>query len=440
MPAVLSVLALLLNVQTVKADKMDLMYIKLKVDNAEPVNIAAYEANYVNNVFLSLQDMAAALSGTVAQFDFYNDDEGAFHIDTGIPYDPEHVPVLEDESGEPIEFSREKSMYLERGASWTLKNDADVTYYTYADYNIEDLYMSLLDVQLMLDLNFEYENGIYSVDTKQHFRADLEALDAQGYFDYLHGVVLGDATTGEIIFSSNADQVTSIASTTKLMTYLVVMRLIEMGKISMDDMVTISHDASRLSLSDDAVIYLYEGSQTTVEELINAMLIQSSNESALALAEYAGGSQENFVQMMNDMAFRLGMESAVFYNPHGLPEYYEGKVTTMVENRMSANDMFRLATAVVRKYPQIEEITTQKSVWLDYLWVNVSSTNSLLNNMPDLIGLKTGTTDAAGKCLVSARRVNIDGSEHILAAVVFGAEFNADRVEMSELLLKSQGY
>jgi len=300
--------------------------------------------------------------------------------------------------------------------------------------------MSLLDVQLMLDLNFEYENGIYSVDTKQHFRADLEALDAQGYFDYLHGVVLGDATTGEIIFSSNADQVTSIASTTKLMTYLVVMRLIEMGKISMDDMVTISHDASRLSLSDDAVIYLYEGSQTTVEELINAMLIQSSNESALALAEYAGGSQENFVQMMNDMAFRLGMESAVFYNPHGLPEYYEGKVTTMVENRMSANDMFRLATAVVRKYPQIEEITTQKSVWLDYLWVNVSSTNSLLNNMPDLIGLKTGTTDAAGKCLVSARRVNIDGSEHILAAVVFGAEFNADRVEMSELLLKSQGY
>ena len=253
-------------------------------------------------------------------------------------------------------------------------------------------------------------------------------------------MLLGDATTGEVIFSKYADVDTPIASTTKLMTYFIIMRMIEMGKIHLDDIVAISPEAARLSVSDDSVVYMYSGAETTVEELIDAMMVASSNESALALAVYAAGSQEEFVKMMNAMAFRLGLESAVFYNPHGLPEFFEGDMTTMVENRMSAADMFRLASAIVRKYPEVEKVATQKTIWLEYLWAELYATNTLLNNVPDLIGLKTGTTDAAGKCLVSARRVNRDGSEHILVSVVLGAEFNSDRVEMSQLLLMSQGY
>ena len=428
--------------KTANAAKADLCYLTFSIDGESTFSIPAYEMNYVNNVYLSLRELSKSLSGTSKQFLFYNNADGAFQIVTGMPYDASLEPVIETEEGEneTAEYQRPEVTYLAEGAYWTQKDGSDVVYYTYADWTIEDLYMSLLDTAMMLDLDIQYENGVYNINLDGHFSADLEELKEKGYFDYLHSALLGDATTGEILFSSNGDEAVPIASTTKLMTYFITERMIELGKIQEDDIVTISANAARLSTSDDTIIYMYEGEETTVRELLNAMLIQSSNESALALAEYVAGSQEAFVEMMNKMAFLLDMESAVFYNPHGLPEYFSGEIVTMVENKVSAEDMFKLARAILNKYPQVEEITSVKEMWLDYLYTSVYTTNSLMYNMEDVFGLKTGTTDAAGSCLISARRVTIDGEEHILTAIVMGAESNADRFEMSELLLKSVGY
>jgi len=435
-----------------EAAKMDLVYLPFQIDGGETVQIAAYESNYENNLYLSLRSLAKALSGTPGQFSFYNDADGNYQVELGAPYDASLEPKEKTETAEGEEGSAEgeeapaedtgktrdvtpaESTWLELANNWLFVNGRSVNYFTYADFTIEDLFVSLVDCQMMLDLHITWSEGIYHVKSADHFQIDLNALNQNGYFDYLHGVAVGDATTGQLFMSCHGKESVPIASTTKLMTYLVVERLCEIGRISESDIVTISANAARLSLADDGVIVLSEGQQATVRELIDAMLIVSSNESALALAEYAAGSETEFVRLMNAMAAKLGLSSAVFYNPHGLPSYYPGNVVTMVENHMSAEDMFRLARTVVLKYPGIEEITSTKEVWLEGLWATVRNTNGLLDNMPDVYVLKTGTTDAAGKCLVSSRRATVNGQEHIIIAVVLGAEFNSDRIQVSELL------
>ena len=449
---VLSLLTGIIHPFCVQAAKMDLVSLPVRVDGGPVVGLTAYESNYANNYFVSMRNLAILLTGSVSQFRFYNDEEGAYRIDLGMPYDASLEPKKAPEEGDAAEgtaavrpdekkdLTPAEITYLAYDTYW-LKVDGIGRYYnTYADYSIEDLYMSLVDVQLLLDLNIIYQDGVYNIITDQHFKINLDRLNEQGYFDYLHGVVLGDATTGEIFLSCNGDCRTPIASTTKLMTCLIAERMIELGRISMDDLVTISDNVSRVSYADDGVVGMYPGEVTTVSDLMYAMLVASSNESALAIAEYIAGSQEEFVNMMNAMAAKLGMDSAVFYNPHGLPEFLKGDATVMVENQCSAADMFKLARALLIKYPQVTEITSTQEVWLDYLWVNLYSTNNLMMNMPDVYGLKTGTTDAAGKCLISARPVNVNGEEHIIVAVVLGAEFDSDRVQVSELLQKGVTY
>ena len=443
-------------VVNVYASKMDRISVPFSIDGGAAIYLDAYEANYEGNIYLSMRSLAKALTGTAAQFRFYNDESGAYQIDKGLPYDPSLEPEIkaEKETDEPDDYAadeeeelteeekeeieaikRPETIWLAIANNWVYIDGASVNYYTYANFNNEDLYASLLDVGMMLDLNIVYSGGVYYVDTSKHFSPDLEELDNRGYFDYLHGMAVGDITTGEIFLSCHGDVSVPIASTTKLMTYLVVKRFIELGRISEDDIVTISANAARVSTADDGVVYMYEGEQTTVKELLYAMLVASSNESALALAEYTAGSETEFVRLMNKMAAMLGLDSAVFYNPHGLPDYMAGSIVSVVENHMSAEDLFKLARAVILKYPEVEEITSTREIWLDGLWVTLNNTNSLLANMPDVFGLKTGTTDAAGKCLVAARRLIMGGQEHIIVSVVLGAEFNSDRVETSQLLL-----
>ena len=425
------------------AAKMDLVSLPFSLDGGGSVMVTAYESNYANNFFVSLRSLSKLLTGTISQFGFYNDEEGAYHVDLGMSYDPAKEPKRKEEDSEeekPVDLTPPESTWLEYAANWLLKDGESVVYYTYADYSIEDLYMSLIDIQLLLDLNITYEDGIYKITTDQHFAINLDRLNEQGYFDYLHGVLLGDASTGEIFMGCHEDLPVPIASTTKLMTAMIAMRMIEIGKITPDDPVTVSANAARMSLADDSVIGMYAGEVTTVRDLLYAMLVMSSNESAEVLAEYIAGSQEEFVSMMNAMAFKLGMDTAVFYNPHGLPEYLKGDAVVMVENRASAKDMFLLSKAILQKYPEITEYTSVRNIWLDSLWVDLYTTNSLMYNMPDVFGLKTGTTDAAGKCLISSRSVTIDGREHMIVAVVLGAEFNSDRIQVSELLQKGVRY
>ncbi len=119
-------------------------------------------------------------------------------------------------------------------------------------------------------------------------------------------------TRGKFFYSSKKDSKAAIASTTKLMTYLLVMEAIDAGKISMDDIVVLSKAVEEESYSEDYVIHMHEGQKATMTDLLEAMLVPSSNEAALALAEHVAGSEAAFVKMMNARAKKMGLTTAVF--------------------------------------------------------------------------------------------------------------------------------
>ncbi len=225
--------------------------------------------------------------------------------------------------------------------------------------------------------------------------------------------IIMEASTKKVLFEKDSKTAYAPASMTKIMTMLLVMEALDNKTISLTDQVTISKNAANMGGSQ---VYLEEGSVATVEELLTAVAIGSANDAAVALAEKLGGTEENFVAMMNKRARELGCTTAVFKNPHGLDE--DGHV-------ISAYDMALIATELV-KYEDILKITgtyettlthqNGKSIWL----VN---TNSLIRFYSGLDGLKTGYTEKAGYCLTGTMKRN----DMRLITVVMGAEEKEDR-------------
>ena len=191
-----------------------------------------------------------------------------------------------------------------------------------------------------------------------------------------------------------------------------------------------------LSVSGDGVIALEAGETVTVQDLLLGSLLPSSNECTLCLAEAVAGSEEAFVQMMNQKAKELGLSQAVFFNCHGLPVYTNDPVPTKHQNRMSAEDMFQLVSYLLRVYPQVKDITSLKSASLESLEIVVNNTNPLLYNMSEVTGLKTGSTNKAGACLVTSLTADDGNMEHDLAIIVLGTEDSVERGRVSELLAR----
>ena len=202
------------------------------------------------------------------------------------------------------------------------------------------------------------------------------------------GIIM-EASTGKILFDKNMDEQKSPASMTKIMTMLLTVEAIESGKISLEDEVNISANASKMGGSQ---VYLEENSTATVEMLLKSIAIGSANDASVAVAEKIGGTESNFVNMMNKRAKELGAVNTTFKNPHGLDE--EGHLTT-------AHDLALIARELI-KHEEILKLTSTyettithkngKSLWL----VN---TNKLIKFYNGLDGLKTGFTDNAGYCL-----------------------------------------
>ena len=202
------------------------------------------------------------------------------------------------------------------------------------------------------------------------------------------GIIM-EASTGKILFDKNMDEQKSPASMTKIMTMLLTVEAIESGKISLEDEVNISANASKMGGSQ---VYLEENSTATVEMLLKSIAIGSANDASVAVAEKIGGTESNFVNMMNKRAKELGTVNTTFKNPHGLDE--EGHLTT-------AHDLALIARELI-KHEEILKLTSTyettithkngKSLWL----VN---TNKLIKFYNGLDGLKTGFTDNAGYCL-----------------------------------------
>ena len=221
---------------------------------------------------------------------------------------------------------------------------------------------------------------------------------------------LTDYLTGAVLYAKNEHERLPIASVTKIMTSLLVFEALEAGKISYEEMVTVSDHAASMGGSQ---VYLESGEQMSVKDLMKAMMISSANDATMALAEHVAGSVETFVSMMNNRAAALGMENTAFKNPHGLDE----------EGHYSCAKDVACMTRELLTHKDVSQFTT---VWMDTIRdgaFGLSNTNKLIRYYSGATGMKTGFTNAAGFCLSgTAMR---DGLH--LIAVVLGGESSNER-------------
>ena len=217
--------------------------------------------------------------------------------------------------------------------------------------------------------------------------------------------LLMEKETGTVLFAKDEHAKLEPASVTKVMTLLLTMEAIDAGQLHYDDVVTASAHACSMGGSQ---IWLKENEQMTVSDMLKAVCVVSANDCAVALAETVAGSEEAFVERMNQRAAELGMADTHFCNATGLPA--EGHVT-------SAYDIALMSRELIRNHPDIRQYTT---IWMDSLRDGASSlvnTNRLIRFYQGATGLKTGSTDSALYCLSgTAER---DGME--LIAVIMKA-------------------
>ncbi len=221
--------------------------------------------------------------------------------------------------------------------------------------------------------------------------------------------VLLEQATGEMLFAKNAHEKLPIASVTKIMTLLLVMEALDSGQMKIDETVTCSKTAASMGGSQ---IWLEEGEQMTVDELLKAAVIVSANDACAALAEHLCGTIEQFVIRMNERAKELGMQDTTFLDCSGLND----------EGVSSAHDVAVMARELM-KHKEIQKYTT---VWMDSLRGGASelvNTNKLVRHYKGATGLKTGTTAAAGHCL--AATAERDGIAFV--AVILGCETTDER-------------
>ena len=229
--------------------------------------------------------------------------------------------------------------------------------------------------------------------------------------------ILVDDDSGAVLAASDADRLWYPASLTKMMTVYLAFESIEAGRLALDETLTVSKAAAAQPPTDLGV---RAGTKLGIETAINAAILRSANDAAVALAERIGGSEAAFVTMMNAKARALGMARTVFRNASGLPD--AGQVTT-------ARDMAVLARALMRDYPQHYHFFSARD--FAYRGRRLPTINSILDLYPGADGIKTGFTCGAGYNLVAS--VERDGRR--LIGVVLGGRNRADRVEEMVQLL-----
>ena len=231
--------------------------------------------------------------------------------------------------------------------------------------------------------------------------------------------VLMEKSTGSVLFAKDEHTPREPASVTKVMTLLLTMEAIDSGLLSYDDIVTGSAHASSMGGSQ---IWLKEGEQMTVRDLLKAVCVVSGNDAAVALGEHLAGSEDAFVDRMNKRAQELGMLDTHFVNATGLPA--AGHVT-------SAHDIAVMSRELILNHPDLRQFTT---IWMDSLRDGESmlvNTNKLIRFYDGATGLKTGSTDSAGYCLsATAERGGME-----LIAVVMNGKTSDERFADARALL-----
>lgn len=250
---------------------------------------------------------------------------------------------------------------------------------------------------------------------------DVEnAVDTNSLEISAKSAILMDAETGMVLYAKNSTEALPPASVTKIMTLLLVAEAIRDGNIALSDKVYVSANAASMGGSQ---IFIKEGEEFTVEELLKSTVIASANDAAVALAELIGGTEEAFVDRMNERAKELGMNNTHFENATGLDD-------TVSHHLTSAYDIALMSRELIKH----EVVTNYSDVWQDSIRNGefvLTNTNRLVRYYDGCTGLKTGSTDKAGFCVsATAKR---DGMH--LIAVVMGSETRDERNEAARAML-----
>ena len=232
--------------------------------------------------------------------------------------------------------------------------------------------------------------------------------------------ILMEATTGTVLYEQNADEALPPASVTKVMTLLLLMEAVDSGALTLDDTVTVSANAASMGGSQ---VFLKEGEQMRLEDLLKCVVIASANDAAVALAEHHSGSVAAFVSRMNERAAELGMEHTHFENATGLDDTVDDHLT-------SARDIAVMSRALISH----RAILNYSSIWMDTIRdgaFGLTNTNRLVRFYPGCTGLKTGSTARAGFCVsATAEREGLS-----LICVIMGADSRDHRNAAAAALL-----
>jgi len=252
--------------------------------------------------------------------------------------------------------------------------------------------------------------ALFFISNAQAVVPEAPEINASGY-------LLMEMHSGKILVEKNTDQRLEPASLTKIMTAHVVFEEIAKGKLKLNDMVHISEKAWK---TEGSRMFVKVNSDVSVEDLLRGLIIQSGNDSAVALAEHIAGSEDAFAGLMNAHAAQLGMTSTNFVNSTGLPH---------PDHYTTPSDIVKVTAATIRDYPDFYPMYAEKQ--FTYNEIKQYNRNNLLwrNNAVD--GVKTGHTEAAGFCLVSSAKYD----QMRLIAVVMGTESAKARIKESQALL-----
>lgn len=231
--------------------------------------------------------------------------------------------------------------------------------------------------------------------------------------------VLLEQSTGAILYEKEAHLQLPPASVTKVMTILLVMEALDRGRVSKDEIVSVSANASAMGGSQ---VYLKEGETMTLWEMLKCVVVVSANDGSVALAEHLAGSEALFVEQMNQRATELAMTNTNFVNCTGLPS---------ANHYTTAYDIALMSQELLRSHPEITELST---IWMDTIRngsFGLSNTNRLIYSYTGATGLKTGSTDEAMYCIsASASRDTCD-----FIAVILQAPSSNERFDDATRLL-----
>ena len=229
--------------------------------------------------------------------------------------------------------------------------------------------------------------------------------------------ILLDAQTNKVIVEYEADERNPPASLTKIMTTYLVEQMIQRGVVERSEQVPVSIKAWK---AEGSKMFIREGTEVSLMDLLRGVVIQSGNDASIALAEFVAGDEASFAQMMNEQAEKLGMLNSNFLNSTGLPD--EGHYS-------SARDMALLTKDMIKRFPEHYQLYSERSFKFNN--IEQPNRNRLLRYDRSVDGVKTGYTKAAGYCLVASAERN--GMR--LISVVMGAENDDSRVRESQKLL-----